>query len=112
MSLTEQEILNFEKQLQQSLAEAETTLKHLDAELEFGDDIDHFEEEADETEEFANQLSIRKMLHDKINNIVLALSKIKENKYGICERCGQPIEITVLHAVPESRFCKKCKKTT
>jgi DnaK suppressor protein len=111
MTLTKHDIEIFEKQLRDSLKEAETTLKKLDQELEFGSDTDHFEEEADEAEEFANQLSLRKALHDKINNISIALEKIKEGNYGVCERCGQQIETTVLHAAPESRFCKKCKKS-
>lgn len=110
MPLSKHDLEVLEKQLKESLEAAEATLKHLDKDLEFGSDIDHFEEEADEAEEFSNQLGIRKALHDKINNISLSLEKIKDGSYGRCEGCGKQIEIDVLHAAPESRLCRNCKR--
>lgn len=108
--LTKHDLETLEKQLKDSQRAAETTLKNLDKELDFGDDVDHFEEEADEAEEFANQLGVRKSLQDKINNISLALDKMRGGSYGACERCGNKIDITVLHAAPESRLCQNCKR--
>ena len=108
--LTKHDLEALEKQLKDSQKAAETTLKNLDKDLDFGDDVDHFEEETDEAEEFANQLGVRKSLQDKINNISLALDKIKSGSYGTCADCGKQIDITVLHAVPESRLCRDCKR--
>ncbi|MCD6489235.1 MAG: TraR/DksA C4-type zinc finger protein, partial [Thermodesulfobacterium sp.] len=44
----------------------------------------------------------------KLRNINLALKKIKEGKYGICEKCHKPIEIERLKARPEAKLCMKC----
>jgi RNA polymerase-binding transcription factor DksA len=46
----------------------------------------------------------------KLKNINLALEKIKKGNYGICEKCQREIEIDRLEAIPEARFCKKCKR--
>ncbi len=39
-----------------------------------------------------------------------ALQKIMNGTYGICERCGNPIEEERLEAIPTCRYCKKCKE--
>ncbi len=39
-----------------------------------------------------------------------ALQKIVNGTYGICERCGGPIEEERLEAIPTCRYCKKCKE--
>jgi len=77
---------------------------------DFGDDIDSGDEEADETEEFGNQLSISQTYKEHLADVDTALEKMKKKKYGICERCGKKISLDVLKAAPESRLCKKCKK--
>jgi RNA polymerase-binding protein DksA len=39
-----------------------------------------------------------------------ALRKVLEGTYGICERCGKPIEEERLEAIPTCRYCKSCKE--
>ena len=39
-----------------------------------------------------------------------ALTRIRLEKFGICEECGQPISKARLEAVPWSRCCKDCKE--
>lgn len=65
---------------------------------------------ADEVEEFENLLAIEHSLELKLKDINLALGKIKKGNYGICEKCKKEIEIERLKAIPETRFCKNCKK--
>lgn len=67
------------------------------------------EKAADETEEYSTLLEIERSLEIKLQNINLALKKIKEGKYGICEECGKSIEARRLKAYPEARTCLKCK---
>jgi len=67
------------------------------------------ERAADEVEEYENLRSIEQVLEVKLKNINLALEKIKKGNYGICEKCQREIEIDRLEAIPEARFCKKCK---
>jgi len=39
-----------------------------------------------------------------------ALMRIKDNTYGICEICGQPINPERLKIVPQARMCIVCKE--
>lgn len=66
------------------------------------------EEEADEVEEFGTRLSMEKTLEQELKDINLALDNIKNNKYGICEKCGKPIAKGRLEVYPQARDCAKC----
>ena len=68
------------------------------------------EKAADETEEYSTLLEIERGLETKLQSINLALKKIKERKYGICEECRKSIEIRRLKAYPEARTCLSCKR--
>lgn len=39
-----------------------------------------------------------------------ALRRIRNNSYGICIECGQPIDAARLEAVPHARMCIACKE--
>ena len=77
---------------------------------DFGADLDHGDEEANEAESFSNQLAEAQGLKERINEIDIALNKIRAGKYGLCENCGKEIEGVVLDISPESRLCQSCKK--
>lgn len=66
------------------------------------------EKAADEVEEYGNLLPVEHSLESRLQNIDLALEKIKKNKYGTCEKCGKEISPERLNFSPESRFCLKC----
>ena len=70
------------------------------------------EEEADKVEEYANTLPIEHSLELQLRDINLALKKIKQGKYGICEKCGKKIRIERLEVYPEARFCSECENKT
>ena len=44
-----------------------------------------------------------------MREIASALEKLKEGTYGVCERCGKPIGLKRLEAMPSARLCVKCK---
>ncbi len=68
------------------------------------------EGEADEEEEYINLLPVEHSLELRLRDINLALNKIKEGKYGICEKCGKEISEERLKAKPEAKFCRECEK--
>jgi RNA polymerase-binding transcription factor DksA len=37
------------------------------------------------------------------------LQQARQGRYGICERCHQPIDPERLEAVPDTTYCIKCK---
>lgn len=70
----------------------------------------NLEEEADEVEEYETLLPIERSLENRLKDTDLALERIKKGTYGKCEKCKDPILKERLEAVPEARFCLKCKK--
>ena len=70
----------------------------------------NLEEEADEVEEYETLLPIEYSLENRLKDTNSALEKIKKGTYGKCEKCKSPISEERLEAVPEARFCLKCKK--
>jgi len=46
---------------------------------------------------------------DKLKKLNLALNRIYEKTYGICEICGCLIQEKRLKVVPYAKFCIKCK---
>jgi DnaK suppressor protein len=39
-----------------------------------------------------------------------ALTRIRQERFGICEECGEPISRACLEVVPWTRHCKDCKE--
>jgi DnaK suppressor protein len=68
------------------------------------------EDAADEVEEYATRLPIEYTLELRLQDIDLALKKMKKGKYGICENCRKKISQERLKVYPEARFCIKCRK--
>ena len=83
--------------------------KYSEAE-DFGNDVDNLEEEADESESYANRMSISSDLKAQLNEVDMALNKITMGIYGVCAKCGGEISEEVLDAAPESELCINCKK--
>ena len=77
--------------------------------VDFGSDIDHGDEDSDKSEQVGDQLAAAQDLKNRLNKIDIALGKIQTDTYGVCEKCGSPIEEDILSIDPESRFCKTCK---
>lgn len=68
------------------------------------------ENEAMELEEYSSRLPVEHSLELKLKDINLALKKIKEEKYGVCEKCEKLINKERLKAYPSARTCVKCNK--
>ncbi len=45
-----------------------------------------------------------------LKKIDLALAKIDNGTFGICEDCGEPISVKRLEARPETALCIRCKE--
>src|SRR3989344_5260778 len=67
------------------------------------------ESAADEVEEYGNRLPMEHSLENRLQNINLALEKIKQDKYGKCEKCGKKIDESRLRVSPEAKYCMKCE---
>jgi len=67
------------------------------------------EEEASEASELEKRLALEKKLRVKLAEIEHALEKYETGTYGLCDSCGQPIELTRLEALPQANLCLNCK---
>lgn len=72
----------------------------------WGDDIDS---NAAEVDNYAARLGVEKNLESLLQATTKALAKIENGTYGICEQCGNEIEIERLQAYPAASFCLKCQ---
>lgn len=62
----------------------------------------------DEVEEYLKRLPLEQAMELKLQLIEKALEKIKNNKYGKCEKCNKNISEKRLEACPEALCCVKC----
>ena len=70
------------------------------------------DENADEVSAFTDILSQKEKLENSLKDTEAALLKIKEGKYGICEKCGKKIKKERLEALPTARYCLYCEKNS
>lgn len=69
-----------------------------------------FADSAHSTAERARLLSVMKALRANLRWVNRALTKMELGTYGVCERCGLPISIERLEALPWAILCIDCKK--
>ena len=103
-SLTAAERKKLEEDRKQTRAELARLREYMKAEPEPTDDevdLDVYERE--------KNLALVRRLEQKIDEIDRALDTAKRGTYGICERCGKPINPERLAALPETTLCVKCK---
>ena len=84
------------------------------AQSELTGELASFDEEyadaATETFEREKDLSITNNIRDLTDQIDRALERIDEGNYGLCERCGRPIEKARIKALPYATLCIKDKQ--
>jgi DnaK suppressor protein len=91
----------------------EEELRTVDAEIDENKESPHQEdtsatekdELADKIEDLEESQGENKILIARRNAIAIALDKIEEGKYGVCEIGGEPIEEERLEADPAARTC-------
>jgi DnaK suppressor protein len=109
LSLREKKVLGIKdrllKQKEELLSEAESALGELPGQILFPDMGDQASAEIDRN--FMLRLRGREQkLLKKIDNV---LEMIEKGAYGICEVCGNEIEIKRLEARPVTSMCIDCK---
>jgi DnaK suppressor protein len=62
------------------------------------------------TFERERDLSLENNIRDLLEKIDKALGRMEDGTYGICERCGKPIEKARLKALPYANLCIKDKQ--
>ena len=73
---------------------------------------DRFDEVDQASSEYMQAFSFRLRGRERhlLSKIELALRKIDEGTYGVCEECEEPISTKRLEARPEAPLCIQCKE--
>jgi DnaK suppressor protein len=67
------------------------------------------DERAIEISEVERRSALEKGLRDQLAEIEHALCKRDQGTYGLCDNCGQPIDLDRLQALPQANLCLSCK---
>jgi len=107
--ISKRDIKRLRSMLAKSKKRLEKELKKLGS-VDFGDDIDSDEDEADEVEQKISNLATIDILKNRLDSVNAAIKKIDDGTYGKCEKCGKEISIELLNIDPESKLCQNCKR--
>jgi len=107
-----QRLLDERKTLQAQYEELEastfaTNQSELTGEMGFDEE---YADAGTATFERERDLSLVNNVVDLMERIDKALAKIEDGTYGLCERCGKPIEKLRLKALPYANLCIKDKQ--
>lgn len=94
---------NLRKEIEQQGGDPDSDDAEIDVERGFADS-------AHATAERARTLSVMKALRANLRWVTRALTKMELGTYGVCERCGRPIGIERLEALPWAILCIDCKR--
>ena len=64
---------------------------------------------ATETTEVEKGLILEKRIREQLAEVEHALDKFEQGTYGLCDNCGQPIDVARLEALPRANLCLSCK---
>ena len=110
--MNQKEVKRFKKMLEDTKAEIlRRARKTLAEESNF--DTDDLPDEIDmASSEYAQGLVFRLRGRDKmvLPKIEKALLRVEDGKFGVCERCDEPIAVKRLEARPFTTLCIRCKE--
>jgi len=112
MALTKTQLAKFKKLLTEKrgnlLVQAQKTLS---SEMVLSPD-DRMDEVDQASSEYMQAFSFRLRGRERflIDKIDLAIRKIEDGSYGICEECDEMIGLKRLQARPEAPLCIQCKE--
>ena len=118
--LTKKDLERYKKILQEIRTKIAGDLKHLESDSlntnqrDAAGDLSgysfHMADMATDNFDREFTLGLASNEQQSLNMIDVALRKIEEGTYGICEQCDKPIAAKRLNAMPHGRLCIKCQE--
>lgn len=98
--------------LRQRVANLDATLRRAQADAlgELAVYDNHPADIGDELFERSKDWALRQRLAHQLERVEQALWRVDQGLYGVCARCGRPIELERLRALPEAEFCLDCQR--
>lgn len=112
MALTQAQIREFKQLLLEKrdhlIAEARRTLE-TDMVISSDERMDEVDQASSE---YMQAFSFRLRGRERflMGKIEIALQKMEDGSYGLCEECEEPISLKRLRARPEAQLCIQCKE--
>lgn len=115
--LTDQQLQSLKSQLLEAKADLENRLVEnghfgiqaslRDATGELSTSDNHPADVGSEMFERSKDLALNEHEELRLTRVTEALNRIENGTYGICETCGEPIDVDRLMALPETIYCKE-----
>jgi DnaK suppressor protein len=96
------------KRLKTERDQVSEELQHLREMMQAEVDVEPDEGDAEIFEREKNAALIA-VLERRLTDIDAAIRSIEKGKYGICDRCGKPIEVARLEVKPDATLCVSCQ---
>ena len=114
MTLDEETLAKLRQALERQRADLRREIEEQGAdpdldEVAFVDDAG-FSDRSHSTEERSRLISVVRALRSNLRDVGRALTKMDAGTYGTCERCGRPIALERLEAIPWAMLDIDCKK--
>ncbi len=98
-------LISRKEQIVKNIAGVEQELNELNS-LELNDEGDH----ASVSNENMREAAIGRQQELELLEIEVALGKIKDKQFGICEMCEEDISIQRLKVKPHAKYCIDCRE--
>ena len=95
--------------LAEERAQIEAELSHLRELMQAEVDVEPDEGDSEVFEREKNAVLIG-VLERRLSDIDTALKSMEKGEYGICQRCGKPIEPERLEVKPDATMCLNCQQ--
>lgn len=105
----------FRELLAQREAQLLATMAREESEKRDAVQLSNPQEVTDNTElaEEQTQLAVHEMQHEhaarQLEQVRAALRRLEAGQYGLCQSCGEPIELGRLQALPFAARCMRCQ---
>lgn len=99
-----------EKQKKALLDEKERLEKKIGELKQYPDYGQNEDDNAKETADYENNLSVEEQLVFLLSKVNRALSAIENGTYGTCQKCSKAIEEGRLEIMPYAELCISCRK--
>lgn len=96
-----QKLLSLQQELSERVAKIDNDLHSRRTSSKFSDQV--VDRQNDDV-----LLNLKEEAQQELEQINLALVKVENNRYGICEKCHEDISADRLNAVPFAARCKQC----
>lgn len=74
--------------------------------------VENFADEADFASQLTQQdvdVTIQRRCRNRLNELEVALNRLQNDSYGVCDECGDDISVARLKANPSARLCVVCQ---